>query len=124
MLRKLRADWRRGRAKKYIRFGEPYNYTWETTTAGEILVRVRFDVDGDALVMTILEIGAVSVGSTERVELGMREIRGMLEWVAGMASDLDYSRLRVQGPRTKRTLGHQRFEFGLERYRRGRKSSG
>jgi hypothetical protein len=121
---RIRADWRKGRALKYIKLGEPFNYTWKSKTAGEIVARVRFDAEGETLVMTVREIGSVAHQSTERVDWGLREIRDMLEWVAGMAADLGYTRMRLTGPRAKRAQGHQTFEFDLERFRRGSGAAG
>ncbi len=122
MFERIRADWRRGRALKYVKLGEPFNYTWKTASAGELFVRVRFDADGDTLVCTIREIGSADPidpdGRPTKADLGLRELRTVLDWIAGMAADLGYTRLRVEGPRSKRPQGHQRFEFELDRFRR------
>jgi hypothetical protein len=125
---RIRADWRRGRALKYVKLGEPFNYTWKTESAGEVFVRVRFDADGDTLVLTIREIGAAdpidSGGRLVKADLGLRELRTILDWVGDMAADLGYTRLRVEGPRSKRPQGHQRFEFDVDRFRRRREAAG
>jgi hypothetical protein len=122
VLSKLRADWRRGRATRYIKLDEGVNYSWSTKTAGEVVVRVRFEAHGETLVMIVREIGSADKMSAARVDVGIREIRGMLNWVAQMAADLGYTRLRVEGPRTTRPEGKQSFEFPLDRFIRSRQA--
>jgi hypothetical protein len=127
VLEKLRADWRRGRALKYIRLGEAFNYTWNTPTAGRILARVRFDAEDDTLVFKVLEINSEEVMGPKgphRADVGLREIRTILDWIADMATDLGYTRLRVEGQRTNARRRYQRFEFDLAQYHRSHRPAG
>jgi hypothetical protein len=123
VLEKLRADWRRGRALKFIRLGEDWTFEYKTP-AGPIMLVGRFDADGETLVLTFREMYAKSVMGPEgphKADVGLGPVRGFLEWVAGMARDLGYTRLRVGGQRTKGRRGYQNFEFDLDRYLRRQK---
>ena len=122
MLNKLRADWRRGRATKFIRLGEHWTFEYETR-AGAIILFGRFEAEGDTLILIFREIYAKDVleKGEYQADVGLASVRGFLEWVGGMASDLGYTRLRVEGTRTKRKrtgAGRQRFEFDIARYLR------
>jgi hypothetical protein len=123
VLRKLRADWRRGRATRVIRLGEDWTYEYDTP-AGPIMVVGRFRAEGETLILIFKEIYAKDVldKGPYRAAGGLAAVRGFLEWVAGMASDLGYTRMRVQGQRTTRNEkrgGRQQFEWDLARYLRG-----
>lgn len=123
MFDKLRADWRRGRARKFIQFGQDWTFEYKTKTAGSVMLVGRFEEDGDTLVLTFREIYAKAV-LTEGpyiAPMGIGATRGFLEWVAGMASDLGYTRLRAGGRRTKGRRGFQSFEFDLDHYFRSEK---
>jgi hypothetical protein len=123
VLEKLRADWRRGRALKVIRLGEDSTFEYKTP-AGPVILIGRFDADEDTLVLTVREIYAKDVMGPRgpyKADAGLASVRGFAEWVAEMASDLGYTRLRVGGKRTKGRRGHQSFEFDLGRYLRGQR---
>jgi hypothetical protein len=120
---KLRADWRRGRASKFIRLGENWTFEYKTR-AGPMILAGRFREEGTTLILIFWDIHAKDVleRGEYRADVGLASVRGFLEWVAGMASDLGYTRLRVVGSRTKRNEkrgGRQQFEFDLARYLRG-----
>jgi hypothetical protein len=123
----LRAKWRRGRANKNIRFGEDVTFEFNTATVGPVILVVRFEGDSETLVLTFLEIYAKDVmGPTGpyRAKAGLAEVRRFLDWIAGMAADLGYTRLRVRGQRTRtRRKKLQLFEFDLANYRRGLRGS-
>jgi hypothetical protein len=121
VLEKLRADWRRGRALKFIRLGEDWTFEYKTKTAGSIMLLLRFDAEGDTLVLTIREMYAKAVLGPKGphvAHMGIGAIREFLEWVAEMARDLGYTRLRAGGRRTKGRRGFQNFEFDLDHYYR------
>ena len=122
MLEKVKADWRRGRALKYIRVGEHFTYEYDTP-GGPIMLVGRFDADGETLVVKFHEIYAKDVleKGQYQADMGVPHIRDWLEWVAGMAGDLGYTRLRAGGRRTKGKRGYQNFEFPLDRYLRGQR---
>jgi hypothetical protein len=120
---KLRADWRRGRAARNLRLGENVTLEFDTPTAGPVIFYGRFDPDGETLVYTVHEIYAKDVlaKGPYQADAGLREMRSFAEWVARMARDLGFTRLRVYGQRSKGRRGYQNFEFDLDRYIRGRK---
>ena len=119
---KLRADWRRGRAAKFIRPGEDWTFEYRTP-GGPIMLFGRFDVEGETLILTFHEMYAKDVVEKGQyhADAGLPHVRGFLEWVAEMARDLGYTRLRVGGKRTKGRRGYQNFEFPLDRYLRGQR---
>jgi hypothetical protein len=120
---KLRADWRRGRALRFFDLGKNVTFEFDTPSAGPIVFFGRFDPDGETLVFTVHEIYAkdVLVKGPYRAEAGLREMRRLAEWLAGMASDLGYTRLRFSGQRSKGRRGVQDFEFPLDTYFRGQR---
>ncbi|HST26205.1 MAG TPA: hypothetical protein VLJ76_09445 [Gaiellaceae bacterium] len=127
MLSKLRADWRRGRASKFIRLGEGWTYEYKTPVGPMILVG-RFEAEDETLILIFREIYAKDIleKGPYRADGGLENVRRFLEWVAGMAIDLGYTRMRVEGTRTtrkRRGAGRQRFEFDLARYLRGSRGS-
>jgi hypothetical protein len=121
---KLRADWRRGRALKVIQFGEDSIFEIKTPV-GPVMLVGRFAADGKTLVLTVREIYAKDVTGPKgqyRAEPGLGAVRNFMEWIAGMASDLGYTRMRVRGHRTRsRRKEEQNFEFPLDRYLRGQR---
>jgi hypothetical protein len=129
VLRKLRADWRRGRALKTLKLGERQYWEWDSNTpAGTICANMTFDADGDALVLIFHEMwakdeSAITVEGkhgARRADLSLAGVRAFLELVAGLARDAGFSRLRVGGQRTReRRQRVQSFEFDLARFRRG-----
>jgi hypothetical protein len=127
VLDRIRADWRRGRALKFIRLGEDWTYEYETP-AGPIILVGRFEAEGETLILIFKEMYAKDVveKGEYRADAGLPSVRKFLDWVAGMASDLGYTRLRVAGIRTKRNDrrgGRQRFEYDLANFLRGSRSS-
>lgn len=127
VLDKLRADWRRGRARKFIRIGEDWTYEYETP-AGTIMLFGRFQAEGTTLLLIFSNIYAKDVleKGEYRANAGLASVRSFLDWVAGMASDLGYTRMRVAGLRTTRNDkrgGRQRFEFDLANYLRSPRTS-
>jgi hypothetical protein len=125
VLSKLRADWRRGRARKFIRIGEDWTYEYDTP-AGPIILVGRFEAEGETLILIFNEMYAKDVleKGEYRADVGLPSVRRFLDWVAAMAVDLGYTRMRVAGQRTKRNVkrgGRQRFEFDLDHYLRGGK---
>jgi hypothetical protein len=120
---KLRADWRRGRALRFIKLGENWTFEYKTP-GGPIILFGRFDAEDDTLVLTFKEMYAKDVMGPKgqyKADAGLPHVRGFLEWVAEMASDLGYTRLRVGGKRTKGRRGYQSFEFPLDKYLRGQR---
>ena len=122
MFDRIRADWRRGRARRFIRIGEDWTYEYETSV-GPIMILGRFEEEGETLILIFREIYAKDVleKGEYRATPGLAYVRKFLEWVAQMASDLGYERLRIAGARTSRNDkrgGRQRFEFDLARYLR------
>jgi len=118
---KLRADWRRGRALRFIKIGEDWTYEYKTP-GGPVILVGRFDAEGETLILTFHEMYAKSVMGPDgphKADAGLPHVRGFLEWVAEMARDLGYTRLRVGGRRTKGRRGYQNFEFPLDHYLRG-----
>ena len=125
MFERLRADWRRGRARKFIQIGENWTYEYETPT-GPVMILGRFEEEGETLILIFREIFAKDVleKGEYRATPGLAHVRKFLAWVAEMASDLGYKRLRVAGARTTRNDkrgGRQRFEFDLAQYLRNGK---
>jgi hypothetical protein len=124
VLSKLRADWRRGRARKFITVGE--NCTFEhKTPIGPVVLHGRFEDDGKTLILIVRNIYAKDVVAKGeyRAEPGLGSVRSFMEVIAEMAAELGYTRMRVQGQRTTRNLkrgGRQQFEFDLARFLRGR----
>jgi hypothetical protein len=131
VLKRLRADWRRGRAIKQLQLGERQYWEWDSkTAAGTICAYLTFDADGDALVLTFHEMWAKDESAitiegkhgSQRADLSLGGVRAFLEIVAGLAADAGFRRLRVGGQRTRqRRRRRQSFEFDLDRYRRGRR---
>jgi len=129
VLRKLRADWRRGRALKTLKLGERQYWEWDSkTAAGTICAYMTFDADGDALVLTFHEMWAKDESAitiegkhgARRADLTLAGVRAFLEMVAVLAADAGFARLRVGGQRTRqRRKREQSFEFDLARFRRG-----
>ena len=122
VLDKLRADWRRGRARKYVRIDERTTFEYDTPS-GPLIVEGRFREEGTTLIFFVSSVYAKDVldKGEYRAEAGLASMRKFLEWVAQLASDLGYERLRIVGHRTKRNAargGRQRFEFDLAQYLR------
>jgi hypothetical protein len=120
---RIRAGWRRGRASKFIRIGEDWTYEYDTPV-GPIVLVGRFEAEGKTLILIFREMYAKDVLEKGEYQAtpGLPHVRKFLDWVAGMAIDLGYTRLRVAGVRTKRNDkrgGRQRFEHDLASYRRG-----
>jgi hypothetical protein len=129
VLKKLRADWRRGRALKALKLGERQYWEWDSkTSAGTLCGNLRFDVEGDALVLTFAEIWAKDPdvatiqgrNDTARADLGMRGSFAFVELVAALAEDVGCTKLRIRGQRTRaRRTRLQDVEFDVARFRRG-----
>jgi hypothetical protein len=123
VLRKLRADWRRGRALRALRIGERQYWEWESeTAAGRLCANLTFRTDGEVLVLVFHEIWAKEVEGERgphRADLGLPGARRFLEIVSGLAEDAGFARVRVAGQRTRqRRRQAQRVEFEVGRYRR------
>jgi hypothetical protein len=129
VLRKLRADWRRGRALRTLKLGERQYWEWDSKRgAGTICANLTFDADGDALVLTFHEMWAKDEAAiiiegkhgSRRADLTLGGVRAFLEIVAGLAADAGFRRLRVGGRRMRqRRQQRQSFEFDLVRFQRG-----
>jgi hypothetical protein len=110
------------RARSFIQVGKDWTFEY-ATPAGPIMLVGRFEAEGRTLILIFREIYAKDVldKGAYRAEPGLASVRRFLEWVAEMAVDLGYTRLRVAGRRTTRDLkrgGRQRFEFDLSQYLR------
>ena len=70
VLERIRADWRRGRARQSSSSASPVTYTWKTASGRRGLVRVRFDAEGDTLVFIVCEIGSADVIDPEATAPG------------------------------------------------------
>ena len=118
MLNRIRADWRRGRARKFIELNKNWTFEYDTR-AGPITIAGQFRAEDTTLVLVLWDIHSKDALETggDRPDAGVGEVRRFLEWVAGMAADLGYTRLRVKGSRTKRG-GMSQIEFDLARYLR------
>src|SRR5437764_3541317 len=111
VLRKLRADWRRGRALKSLKLGERQYWEWDSKTdAGTLCAYLRFYPEGDSLVLTFYEIWSKDpertkepspVQGVRRADLGMRGSFAFIRIVADLALDLGYERLQIRGQRTR-----------------------
>jgi hypothetical protein len=128
VLRKLRADWRRGRALKTLKLGERQYWEWDSKTpAGTLCANLRFDEDDGTLVLTFLEIWAKDEERTReatgpqkvrRADLGLRGAFSFVTLVADTAADVGYTKLRIRGQRTRhRRKGLQSVDFDLYRFR-------
>jgi hypothetical protein len=125
---RLRADWRRGRALKQLRLGERQYWEWDSkTSAGTLCGNLRFDAEGDVLVLTFYEIwpkesetaGITGRNAVPRADLGLTGARAFVEIVSGLAADLGYDRLRIRGQRTRlRRKKMQSVDFDLSRFQR------
>jgi hypothetical protein len=132
VLSALRANWRKGRALKALKLGERQYWEWDSkTAAGTLCANLRFDVEGDALVLTFAEIWAkdpevaavVGRNDTPRADLGLRGSFTFVEIVARLAEDIGCTRLRIRGQRTRaRRTRLQDVEFDLARFRRGHRA--
>jgi len=125
MFEKLRADWRRGRALKQLQLGTQQYWEWDSKTAGgTICANLRFDAEDETLVLTFLQMWSKEVAESDdphaRGELGLGGVRAFLEIVGGLGADCGFTRMRVRGHRTTRSLrrGPQNFVFDLAQYRR------
>jgi hypothetical protein len=129
VLRKLRADLRRGRALRTLKLGERQYWEWESSTeVGTICGDLLFRPEEDTLVLVFFSIYAKDVleKGEYQADVGLREVRFFLETVAQLAADAGFSRLAVAGQRTKRSDkrgGKQRFEFDLGQYLRGSRAA-
>jgi hypothetical protein len=125
---KLRADWRRGRALKQLKLGERQYWEWESNTeAGTICANLRFSAEGETLVLRFLQMWSKVVVESEdphaRGDLGLGAVRAFLDIVAQLGADCGFTRMRVEGQRTRqRRKDDQNFEFPLDRYLRGQQS--
>ena len=123
MLERVADARRRRRARKFIAVGENWTFEYETP-AGVVILHGRFEHEGGTLILIFRNIYAKDVleKGEYRAEAGLGSVRQFLEWVAEMAVELGYTRMRVQGQRTTRNLkrgGRQEFEFDLARFLRG-----
>jgi hypothetical protein len=123
VLERVAAAARRRRARKFITIGEDWTYEYETPI-GTVMLHGRFEEEGKTLILVFRNIYAKDVleKGEYQAEPGLASVRQFLEWVAEMAVDLGYTRMRVAGARTTRSDkrgGRQRFEFDLARYLRG-----
>jgi hypothetical protein len=123
VLERVAAAARRRRARKVITVGENWSYEYDTPI-GVVIVHGRFEDEGKTLIVIFRNIYAKDVleRGEYRAEPGLGSVRQFLEWVAEMAVELGYTRMRVQGQRTTRNLkrgGSQRFEFDLAQFLRG-----
>ena len=128
MLSKLRADWRRGRALRQLKLGERQYWEWDSKTAAGILCgNLRFDVEGDVLILTFAEIWAkdpavaniVGRNETPRADLGVRGGFAFVQLIADLADDIGCTKLRIRGQRTRlRRKDVQDVEFAVARFRR------
>jgi len=129
VLRKLRTDWRRGRALKALKLGERQYWEWDSkTAAGTLCGNLRFDDEEGVLVLTFSEIwpkdpetaGIVGQNVTPRADLGLKGAFSFVELVSELAGDAGYTRLRIRGQRTRlRRKGLQSVDFDLARFQRG-----
>src|SRR5207253_2336284 len=83
--------------------------------AGAICAKLRFDAEGETLVLTFLEMWSKEVVESAnphaRGELGLGGVRTFLELVAGLGADCGFTRMRVGGQRTRsRRKADQSFE--------------
>jgi hypothetical protein len=125
VLRKLRADWRRGRALKTLKLGERQYWEWDSDTeAGRLCAELMFRPEGETVVLVFFSIYAKDVleKGEYQAQLGLAGGRRFLEMIAQIAADAGFSRLAVAGQRTKRHFKRgerQRVEWDLARYLRG-----
>ena len=130
MLKRLRADWRRGRALKQLKLGERQYWEWDSKTeAGTLCAYLTFGAEDEALVLTFEEIWPKDPEQTKprsakqgvrRADLGLRGGLAFVQLVADLATDAGFAKLRIQGLRTRRRRTKpQRVDFDLERFRRG-----
>jgi hypothetical protein len=128
VLRKLRADWRRGRALKALKLGERQYWEWDSKTdAGTLCAYMTFAAEGDTLKLTFYEMWAKDERKltvegkhgARRAELGLPGAYRFLEMVSQLAADAGFTRLRIAGQRARqRRKKAQRVEFDVTRYRR------
>ncbi len=128
MFDRLRADWRRGRALRQLKLGERQYWEWDSkTAAGTVCGNLRFDVEGDVLVLTFAEIWAkdpdvatiVGRNDTPRADLGLKGSFAFVAVVAGLAEAIGCTKLRIRGQRTRtRRTRAQDVEFEVARFRR------
>ncbi|HEX3454361.1 MAG TPA: hypothetical protein VHS03_07030 [Gaiellaceae bacterium] len=123
MLERVAAAARRRRARKFITVGENWTFEYDTPI-GVVMLHGRFEEEDETLILIFLNIYAKDVleKGEYQAEPGLASVRKFLEWVAEMAVELGYTRMRVAGARTKRNDkrgGRQRFEFDLAKFLRG-----
>jgi hypothetical protein len=123
VLERLAAAARRRRARKFITVDENWTFEYQTPI-GPVIVHGRFEDEGETLILIIRNIYAKDVleKGEYRAEPGLGAVRHILGWMAEMAVELGYTRMRVQGQRTTRNVkrgGRQQFEFDLAQYLRG-----
>jgi hypothetical protein len=129
LLDRVRADWRRGRALKYLSLGRRQHIEWASgTAAGTVCAEMIFRAEDDTLVLIFFAIYAkdVSEKGEYQAPLGLHGVRRFLELCAQHGADAGFARMRVAGQRTKRNDkrgGRQRFEFDLAQYLRGPRTS-
>jgi hypothetical protein len=124
VLERVAAAARRRRARRFITLGEDWTYEYDTPI-GVVILHGCFEEEGKTLILIFRNIYAKDVleKGEYQAEPGLASVRNFLEWVAEMAVELGYTRMRVAGARTKRNDkrgGRQRFEFDLAQYLRVR----
>jgi hypothetical protein len=123
VLKRLRADWRRGRALAKLKLGERQYWEWDSETeAGTLCANLTFWLDDDLLVLTFHEIWAKDVEGERgryRANLGLPGARRFMGIVADLAADAGFQRMRIGGQRmTHRRTDAQRVVFDVDRFRR------
>jgi hypothetical protein len=123
VLERLRADWRRGRARKLIELDREIIVSFETETVGKVEIQGVFSDEGDTLHATIIAFYAhdhMTRSGEHRAPLGAREIYRFLEIVCSSAADLGYRRLRLSGKRVleEGRRREQDFTVDVDRFRR------
>lgn len=118
MFERWRGQWRRGRAGRVIQFGSPQLFQ-VASPAGLIDISVRFDQDGETLMVRILESYAHDVveKGQYRADMGVPAVRRFLGHIARAAADLGFTRMRVSGQRTRqRRRSDQVLDFDVAQY--------
>jgi hypothetical protein len=116
-----RAQWRAGRASRVVRIGERQVLEFDTPAAGTIDFVVRFDAEEETLIVRMLEIYAHDVleKGQYRADMGLSETRKFGAYLAGLARDLGYTRMRLVGQRTRgRRKSDQELDFEVAHWLR------
>jgi hypothetical protein len=98
---RLSAAYARRRARRSLRDGAVYRHPIDTP-AGRLRTFSTVKVDGSTVILNDVSIYPGAPGSTERVEVGLRELVRLRDEVAANAALAGYERLRIKAVRTDR----------------------